>query len=327
MKRVSFIAIAIGLGILTSVSSAAPVELIDTTGQFKIRCEIIEIVGITIKVKKENGEIIAVPLKTLHPDSLTKIILHLSQQIPKPLPVIEPPMLDEKATLLANRQALIQMKEFCFFSVDAPENDIDRLLTLRISNEAPSSYFKLFASLKNPSSVEHLTIELHGTVRKKIVPEHIAYLNLFRETTQLTIYTMFNGGQNWDPKLFEFLNFPKVESLRLDRQWLNDTTGQHIGKQFPSLTNLSWRTPQFRDKDLGTTYHAKGIDGGIRGLSKLKDLETLFITQQLLSDEGIKALAELTSLKQLRLDLSIELTEQQKSNLKLSMPKCRISFN
>jgi hypothetical protein len=75
--------IAIGLGILTSVSSAEPVELMDTTGQFKIRCEIIEVVGSTVRVKRENGEIIAVPLKTLHRDSLTKIILQLSQQIPK----------------------------------------------------------------------------------------------------------------------------------------------------------------------------------------------------------------------------------------------------
>lgn len=83
MKYIFVVAIAIGFGILTSVSRAEPVELTDTTGQFKIRCEIIEVVGSTVRVKREDGEIIAVPLKTLHRDSLTKIILQLSQQIPK----------------------------------------------------------------------------------------------------------------------------------------------------------------------------------------------------------------------------------------------------
>jgi hypothetical protein len=183
--------------LLVSTAYAAPVELTDTTGDFKIRCTIVRIDGDLAVLKPVDGDEIKVPLNKLSADSLVTVIKELSIRLPKPPPKLEKPMVPPQEADRLNKEAILYFRELKSPQVimqisPATYDPVGGVQIIIQDANIDVPALIRFRRLKDLSQVSSLEIEIRNPINSKGLEQLPAIINLFEECSWLSITAFYS---------------------------------------------------------------------------------------------------------------------------------------
>ena len=278
--------------LLISTAYAAPVELTDTTGEFKIRCTIVRIDGELAVLKPVDGDEIKVPLSKLSADSLVTIVKELSTRIPKPPPKLEKPMLPPGEADRLNKEAILYFQGLGrngLVTLEISPANYDpvglvRIVIKKAEFEVPALIW--FRKLKDLSQVTSLEIEIRNPFSSKGLEQLPAIINLFEECSWLSI-TAFHSDESRAEGTREKPNpplafigdiaLPKLKTLSL-RTSFSSPLIEKMTKRSPLLEKVTLRSSSYFDKLANTNVYDSGLES-LRFLNELPVLKEISIWQ------------------------------------------------
>ena len=197
------------LVLFCSNACPAEVELVDASGKFRIRCEIVRTIGDKVEVRKTDGTLLTVKLKDLDRMSVEVIVKDLGMRIPPPLVMAQKPMRKGQAQIIANRAALVELRKYFPDLEVKPAQNIplgaihieigDRIRGARVANPTMElDALEYLSDVTDLSMLDTLKMTLNKGVYR-INKEQASYVNLLTETKHL--HVNITTQYEFDPSL------------------------------------------------------------------------------------------------------------------------------
>jgi len=308
--------------LLVSTAYAAPVQLTDVTGEFKIRCTIVRIDGDTAVLKPVDGDEIKVPLNMLSADSLVAVIKELSTRIPKPAKLAKPMLPPQEADRL-NKEAILFFRrlESPFVGMEISPSDYAPVGKIHIKIENADLDIPAlisFRKLKDLSQVSSLEIEIKAWDTLDYLEKLPAVINMFDECEHLELTAnRLDSGIKKPTLPLEFIGdvvLPKLKTLHLNMSFSSSAI-EKIAKQSPQLENVTLWSSVYFDELTENYLYDKGLDS-LRFLNELPLLVNVEISQFEPPTDMVQVLRQAKSQKSLKVfELNCEFAIKNKKEI------------